>query len=157
VLFAEQDHAGHQEIEVAGAEAAGPAHLARRIGPGADQIDVAGPIDLAAAQEERVEPPLRRQIEQLDAAIGEAVVTSEALLAHPHHAARTGARQQRRRSWDGRGGADRHVTAAGEQVGDGGDQPLARRAGGHSAATRPGRSQRSSKASKPSRVRAATA
>ena len=74
MLLAEQDHPRHQEIEIGGAERAGPAHPASRIAADADQVDVGLAVDLAAAEEEGVDPALRGAVEQLAAAVGERVV-----------------------------------------------------------------------------------
>jgi hypothetical protein len=64
VLLAEQDHPGHHGVEEGRAERARPAHFAARVVPGADQIEVAAAVDLAAAEEESVEPALGGQVEQ---------------------------------------------------------------------------------------------
>src|SRR5947209_3157803 len=74
VLLTKQDHARDDEIHEARAERTRPAHLAPRIVAAADEVDVALPVDLAAAEKERVDASLRGAIEKFDATIGEEVV-----------------------------------------------------------------------------------
>src|SRR4051794_17883702 len=119
MLFAKQDHPRHDEIHEARAEGTGPAHVIARIVAAADEIDIALSIDLAAAEKERVDTPLRGAIEKLDAAIGEEIMLlrpedgnaqgpapGDLVLPPPQHRAR---RRNRRRR------ADRDVMQAFEQ------------------------------------------
>src|SRR5262245_6735249 len=74
VLLAEQNHARHQEVQIGRPERAGPADFGTLAAADPHQVDISLAVDLAAAQEERVDAALRRQIEQLDTAVGEKVV-----------------------------------------------------------------------------------
>ena len=73
---------------------------------GADEIDIAFPVDLAAAQEEGVDAPLRGAVVELAAAVVERVVTAAAEDAGPGAAVALGLDQQRRRCRHRRVGAD---------------------------------------------------
>jgi hypothetical protein len=64
-----------------------------RIAADADEVDVGLAVDLAAAQEESIDPPLRSAVEQLDAAVGERVVPLAAEDRDTQPAARARARQ----------------------------------------------------------------
>ena len=136
MLLAEQDHPRHQEIEIGGAERARPAHPAVGIAADAHEVDVGLPVDLAAAEEEGIDPALRGAVEQLAPAVGERVVALAAEDRDPHAAAGALARQERRGAGDRRGGPDRDVAKAVQHSGQNVDQQLLRPPGAHSAGTR---------------------
>ena len=76
MLLAKQNHPRHQMVEIGRTERTGPAHPTLRIGISADQVDVGCTVDLPATEKERVNPPLRGEVKQLDAAIGEGIVAA---------------------------------------------------------------------------------
>src|SRR5262252_5671110 len=78
VLEAEQDHLGHDVIEVRGAERARKAHRRVRIVADADEVDVALAVDLSAREEEHVDAALPGAVEQLAPAIGEEALPAAA-------------------------------------------------------------------------------
>ena len=136
VLLAEENDARHQVVEVGRAERTGEADLALGIVADAHQVDVAGPIDLAAAEEEGIDAALGGAIEEFAIAVGEEAVGPAAEHGDPHRPAGAGARQEGRRAGDRRGRADRHVTDALQQAGDGMNQDFLGARLGHSAAFR---------------------
>src|SRR5262245_27008205 len=71
VLEPEQDHLGHDVIEVGRAERAGETRLRVRVVADADEVDVGLAVDLRARKEERVDPPLAGAVEELPPAVGE--------------------------------------------------------------------------------------
>ena len=80
------------------AEPNSPASARRsRVAAAADEVDVGRAVDLAAAQEEGVDAPLRRAVEQLDVAVGERIVPLAAEDRHAQAAARAFARGTPRR------------------------------------------------------------
>ena len=121
MFLAEQDHFRHHGVEEGRAEGARPAYVGPRIIPGADQVEVAAAVDLAAAEEKGVEPALSRQVKQLGAAIGEGVAAQDTEHPDPGIAR---ARQHRSGTGDRRQHADRDVAAACQQPRDGRDQKL---------------------------------
>ncbi len=131
MLQAEQDDARHEVIEIGRAEGARPAHRAPRIAANPHQVQVGLAVDLAAAQEEGVDPALGGAVEQLLAAIGENIVALAAQDrdAQPPFGAHAG--EQGGRGWDRRGGADRHMATAGQAVGQAADQQLGPGVAGH--------------------------
>ena len=139
MFLAKQDHARHDVIEEGRAERAGPAHAAVGIVAGADQVDIALAVDLAAAEKERIDAALRGAIEQFDGAIGEEIMLARAEHddAHPWQPARLVARPQQHRAGgrDRRGGADRDQPHAREQIGNRSDQDFARTCFAHAHAT----------------------
>ena len=96
MFLAEQDHVGHEVVEVARAEGARPAHVGLRVGPaGTHEIDVGLAIDLATSQEERVDSSLCRHVEQFDAARVHGVVLAAAQDGDEHPACRAVLGEQR--------------------------------------------------------------
>lgn len=73
VLLAEPDRARHHHVHERRAEAAGEARGPARPGADPNQVDVGLAIDLAAAEEEQVNPLLAGQVEQLARALGERI------------------------------------------------------------------------------------
>ena len=96
MFLPEQDHPRHHEIHEGGAERARPAHPPRVARTA--EVDVGRAVDLAAAQEEGVDAPLRRAVEQLDVAVGERIVPLAAEDRHAQAASRAFAREERRAS-----------------------------------------------------------
>ena len=133
MLLPEQDHPRHHEVHEGGAERARPAHFASRVAAHADEVDVGRAVDLAAAQEEGVDAPLRRAVEQLDVAVGERIVPLAAEDRHAHAATRAFAREERRGARDRRGGADRDMIEAMEHAREHVDQQLLGATDAHSA------------------------
>ena len=129
VLLPEENDARHHVIEQPRAERAGPTRRGARVVARADQIDVALAVDLTAAEKEGIDPSLGGAVEELAAAVGEEVVPGGAKDRDPHRrlsAFRVDrAAQHRARGGNRRGGADRNVVDAGEELGDRGDEPLA--------------------------------
>src|ERR1700730_9019278 len=78
VLEAEQDHLGHDVIEVRGAERARKANGRVRVVADADEVDVALAVDLSAREEEHVDAALAGAIEQLASAVGEEALPATA-------------------------------------------------------------------------------
>ena len=133
VLVAEQDHFGHDEIHVGGAEGPGETGVHRRVVAGADKVDVGLSVDLRAAQEEHVDAALAGAVEHFAPAVGERVVGAavdhgdqQPAMGEFTHQQGGGARNRRR-------GAHRHVPGAVQHAGDHADQELVRRSG-HDAA-----------------------
>ena len=125
VLEPEQDHLGHDVIEVRRAERAWKAHRRVLVVADADEVDVALTVDLSAREEEHVDAALAGAVEQLAPAIGEEALPAAAQQRDLRPAVAALARQQRRRGRDGRGRADRHVTGIADQSGnDAGKQLL---------------------------------
>ena len=132
----EEDHPRHHEVHVGGAERAWPAHPASRVAADADEVDVGLAVDLPAAQEEGVDPPLRGAIEQLDATVRERVVPLAAQDRDAQAPARTLARQESRGARNRRGGADRNMGKPIQHPCQDVDQQLLGPMVDHSAATR---------------------
>src|SRR5438128_1566838 len=80
VLEPEQDHLGHDVIEVRGAERARKANRRVRVVADADEVDVALAVDLSAREEEHVDAALAGAVEQLAPAVGEEALPA---TAHP--------------------------------------------------------------------------
>src|SRR5262249_8851879 len=78
VLEAEQDHLGHDVIEIQGAERAWKAHRRVRVVADADEVDVALAVDLSAREEEHVDATLAGAVEQLAPAVGEEALPAAA-------------------------------------------------------------------------------
>src|SRR5262249_25505509 len=125
VLEPEQDHLGHDVIEIRRAERAWKAHRRVRVVADADEVDVALAVDLSAREEEQVEATLAGAVEQLAPAVGEEALPAAAQQRDLRPAVAALARQQRGRGRNGRGRADRHVTGIADQAGnDAGKQLL---------------------------------
>jgi len=88
-----------------------PARRCVRIVAGADEIDVRLAVDLAAAQEECVDPALRGEVEEFDAAAGEEIVFQRTEHGDAHRAGGLRTREQGARAGYRRRSADRHVGA----------------------------------------------
>ena len=107
---------------------AAAALLARERGNGRPQVSLLGSRrqsfftdggrDLSAREEERVDAALPGAVEQLAPAVGEEALPAAAQQRDLRPAAAGLARQQRRRGWNGRGRADRHVTGIADQAGN---------------------------------------
>jgi hypothetical protein len=63
VFFAKQDDARHQKVQIGRAERTRPANSATRVVAGSDQIDISLAVDLAAAQEKRIDASLCGKVE----------------------------------------------------------------------------------------------
>src|SRR5262245_36774437 len=98
VLEPEQDHLGHDVIEVRRAERAWKAHRRMRVVADADEVDVARAVDLSAREEEHVDAALAGGVEQLAPAIGEEALPAAAQQRdlRPAVAARAPATRPRR-------------------------------------------------------------
>src|SRR6516162_3221583 len=118
VLEPEQDHLGHDVIEVRGPEGAGKTHRGLRVVADADEVDVALAVDLSAREEERVDAALPGAVEQLAPAVGEEALPAAAQQRDLRPAVAALARQQRRRRRNRRGRAHRHVTGITDQAGN---------------------------------------
>src|SRR5262249_54888610 len=70
----EQYHLRHHIIEICGAERAGKTDMWPLIVPDANEVDIAGSVDLASRQKEYVDAALAGTVEQLAPAIGEKIV-----------------------------------------------------------------------------------
>src|SRR5215475_5219915 len=116
VLEPEQDHLGHDVVEVRRAERAGKAHPRARVVADGDQVDVARAVDLSAGEEEHVDTALAGAVEEFAPAIGEETMSPAAQERYvgPPLAALT--RQQRggSRNWGGR--TDRDVTGIADEA-----------------------------------------
>jgi hypothetical protein len=137
VLLAKQDDARHQEVQVRRAERTRPAHRRNRIVAGAHQIDVGLAVDLPAAEEERVDPALRGQVEELDAAAREKIVFLRTEHGHAHRdfglrTCKQGARAGYRRRC-----ADRYMGASLQQACADRDEQLGPAECAHAAACTP--------------------
>jgi hypothetical protein len=78
VLEPEQDHLGHDVIEVGRPEGARKAHRRLRVVADADEVDIALAVDLSAREEERVDAALPGAVEQLAPAVGEEALPAAA-------------------------------------------------------------------------------
>ena len=141
VLEPEQDHLGHDVVQVGRAERAGEAHLRVLVVADADEVDVALAVDLPAREEEHVDAALAGAVEQLAPAVGEEVLPAAAEQRHVRPAVAALARQHRRRRRNRRRRADGGVAGIADQAGDGvGEQLLVaeavRRRAGHARAGR---------------------
>src|SRR5215475_10364430 len=116
VLEAEQDHLGHDVVEVGRAERAGKTYRRARVVADGDQVDVARAVDLSAGEEEHVDTTLACAVEEFASAIGEETMSPAAQERYvgPPLAALT--RQQRggSRNWGGR--TDRDVTGIADEA-----------------------------------------
>src|SRR5215472_9053728 len=97
VLEPEQDHLGHDVIEVGGTERARKTHRRVRVVADADEVDVALAVDLSAREEEHVDAALPGTVEQLAPAVGEEALPAAAQQRDLRPAVAALARQQRRR------------------------------------------------------------
>src|SRR5262249_25323457 len=125
VLEPDQDHLGHDVIEIRRAERAWKAHRRVRVVADAEEGDVALAVDLRAPGEEHDDATLGRAAEQLAPAVGEEALPAAAQQRDLRPAVAALARQQRGRGRNGRGRTDRHVTGIADQAGnDAGKQLL---------------------------------
>src|SRR5205823_1800052 len=74
VLEAEQDHLGHDVVEIGRAEGAGKTYHRARVVADADEIDVALAVDLSAREKKHVDTALAGAVEEFASAIGEEVL-----------------------------------------------------------------------------------
>src|SRR5690606_5950870 len=128
VLLAEEDHPGHEVVQVGRAEGPRPSHVGPGILAGSDEIDVGLAVDLAASEEEGADPSLADQVEDLDATVGEAVVAARAQDGQPHRRLftllRKGPGEQGARTGDRRTRAHGDMPDAPQQPGDREDEPF---------------------------------
>ena len=74
MLEAEQDHLGHDVVEIGRAEGAGKTYHRARVVADADEIDVALAVDLSAREKKHVDTALAGAVEEFASAIGEEVL-----------------------------------------------------------------------------------
>src|SRR6185437_7889201 len=98
---AKQDDLRHHVVKMRRAERTWKTHLRMVVLADAHQVDVAFAVDLAARQEEHVDAPLARTIEQLAPTVGEEVVLPALQQRHIGPPAAARATQQRRRRRNG--------------------------------------------------------
>jgi hypothetical protein len=101
VLDAEQDYFWHDVIQIGGTERAGKTHLRMLVFANGDEVDVALAVDLAAREEEHIEPALAGAVEQFTGAVCEEGVGAAAQQRDVGPPATALARQQRRSCRDG--------------------------------------------------------